>query len=140
MQLLASDSHFSTASIIFSSCGFPKQLPPKRTKAIFAANVCGPVEGQRGGTSKRVSSSRRASSILVHLPAVSEPFITWTMSGEAEFQEREGNRPWIIHRICFARRTSTPRFTYAAVFCDLPIRSRIWKHVLQCRDRGARRN
>jgi len=36
---------------------------------------------------------------LVHLPAVSEPFITWTMSGEAEFQEREGNRPWITHRI-----------------------------------------
>ena len=35
----------------------------------------------------------------VHLPGVSEPFITWTMSGEAEFQEREGNRPWITHRI-----------------------------------------
>src|SRR2546430_13160965 len=36
---------------------------------------------------------------IVHLPAVSEPFITWTMSGEAEFYEREGNRPWITHRI-----------------------------------------
>lgn len=32
---------------------------------------------------------------LVQLPAVSEPFIAWTMSGEAEFQEREGNWPWI---------------------------------------------
>jgi len=29
---------------------------------------------------------------IVHLPAVSEPFIAWTISGEAEFQEREGNR------------------------------------------------
>ena len=66
---------------------------------MLAANVCGPVEGERGETSKRVSSSRRASSIWCIFPAVSEPFITWTMSGEAEFQEREGNRPWITRRI-----------------------------------------
>ena len=33
------------------------------------------------------------------LPAVSEPYLAWTYSGEAEFQEREGNGPWITHRI-----------------------------------------
>jgi len=35
----------------------------------------------------------------VHLPGVSEPFIAWTMSGQAEFQEREGDGPWITHQI-----------------------------------------
>jgi len=33
------------------------------------------------------------------MPAVSEPYLAWTFSGEAEFQEREGNGPWITHRI-----------------------------------------
>jgi AraC family transcriptional regulator len=35
----------------------------------------------------------------VHLPGVSEPFLAWTMSGEAEFQERENDGPWITNRI-----------------------------------------
>lgn len=39
------------------------------------------------------------SSGLVPLPAVSEPFLAWTMSGEAEFQEREKGQPWITHRL-----------------------------------------
>jgi AraC family transcriptional regulator len=35
----------------------------------------------------------------LHLPSVSEPFLAWTISGEAEFQERENDRrPWITHR------------------------------------------
>ena len=33
------------------------------------------------------------------LPSVSEPFLAWTISGEVEFQEREGNRAWITHRV-----------------------------------------
>jgi AraC family transcriptional regulator len=33
------------------------------------------------------------------LPGVSEPYLAWTFSGEAEFQEREGEGPWITHRI-----------------------------------------
>ena len=36
---------------------------------------------------------------IVSLPSVSEPFLAWTVSGEVDFQEREGNRPWITHRI-----------------------------------------
>jgi hypothetical protein len=35
----------------------------------------------------------------VPLPAVSEPFLAWSVSGEAEFQEREGNQPWVTHHI-----------------------------------------
>src|SRR5206468_12283273 len=61
MQPLARGSHFSAASIIFSSCRSPRQLPPKPTKAILAANVCGPVEGKRGETSRLASLLRRAS-------------------------------------------------------------------------------
>jgi AraC family transcriptional regulator len=35
----------------------------------------------------------------LHLPAVSEPFLAWTTSGEVDFQEREGGGPWITNRI-----------------------------------------
>jgi len=35
----------------------------------------------------------------LHLPAVSEPFLAWITSGEVDFQEREGGRPWITNRI-----------------------------------------
>lgn len=33
------------------------------------------------------------------MPGVSEAYLAWTFSGEAKFQEREGNGPWITHRI-----------------------------------------
>jgi AraC family transcriptional regulator len=36
---------------------------------------------------------------MVHLPSVSEPFLAWTVSGEADFEERDENGPWIKHRI-----------------------------------------
>src|SRR5918912_1709269 len=35
----------------------------------------------------------------LHLPAVSEPFLAWTTSGEVDFQEREGGGPWVTNRI-----------------------------------------
>lgn len=35
----------------------------------------------------------------LEMPGVSEAYLAWTFSGEAEFQEREGNGPWITHRI-----------------------------------------
>jgi AraC family transcriptional regulator len=35
----------------------------------------------------------------LHIPAVSEPFIAWVTSGEVDFQEREGDQPWITNRI-----------------------------------------
>jgi AraC family transcriptional regulator len=45
-----------------------------------------------------VTEPLRETEALV-LPAVSEPYLAWTFSGEAEFQEREGDGPWITHRI-----------------------------------------
>lgn len=33
------------------------------------------------------------------LPAVSEAYLAWTFSGEACFEEREGDGPWITHHI-----------------------------------------
>jgi AraC family transcriptional regulator len=33
------------------------------------------------------------------MPSVNEPFVAWTISGEADFQERENNGPWLTHRI-----------------------------------------
>ncbi|MBL9217280.1 MAG: helix-turn-helix transcriptional regulator [Opitutaceae bacterium] len=33
------------------------------------------------------------------MPAVTEPFIAWAASGNAEFQEREGNGPWKTTRV-----------------------------------------
>ena len=81
---------------------------------------------------------------LVHLPAVSEPFITWTMSGEAEFQEREGNRPWITHRIkrgsfflttgggiydCRWTALTPEPFETMLVFVELPLIQRALKEV-----------
>jgi AraC family transcriptional regulator len=35
----------------------------------------------------------------IHTPSVNEPFLAWTLSGEADFQEREKGRPWVSHRI-----------------------------------------
>src|SRR5438309_1300839 len=35
----------------------------------------------------------------VHLPGDSEAFIAWTMSGQAEFQERQSEGAWITHQI-----------------------------------------
>ncbi|MBV9926977.1 MAG: helix-turn-helix transcriptional regulator [Acidobacteria bacterium] len=35
----------------------------------------------------------------MHLPSVSEPFLAWTISGEVDFQEREGGGPWLTNRI-----------------------------------------
>lgn len=35
----------------------------------------------------------------VHTPSVNESFLAWTLSGEADFQEREKGRPWVTHRI-----------------------------------------
>ncbi len=33
------------------------------------------------------------------MPAVTEPFIAWAASGNAEFEEREGNGPWVKSRV-----------------------------------------
>jgi len=89
----------------------------------------------------------------VHLPGVSETFITWTMSGEAEFQEREGNRPWITHRIkkgsfflttgggiydCRWEALTPEPFETMLVFVELPLIQRALEEVFGAGAKHAR--
>ena len=70
------------------------------------------------------------------MPAVTEPFIVWTTSGEAETQEREHNGPWLTSRIRkgsmfltaagapydFRYRTLTPEpYEVMLVFLSVPL-------------------
>ena len=98
-QPVANGLAFSVASMILHPCRFLKQRLPKHTKVTSAGNVCGRVMAKRGGKSKPASSLRRASSIWCIVPRSANHSLHGPMSGEAEFQEREGNPPWITHRI-----------------------------------------
>jgi AraC family transcriptional regulator len=81
---------------------------------------------------------------MLPLPSVSEPFLAWTISGEAEFQEREGNQPWITHRIkkgsffltsggapydCRWKAVTAEPFESMAVFIELPLLERAFEEV-----------
>jgi len=76
---------------------------------------------------------------MLSLPSVSEPFLAWTISGDVEFQEREGERPWATHRIkkgsffltsggapydCRWKAVSSEPFETMAVFIALPLLQR----------------
>src|SRR5580704_1525451 len=78
------------------------------------------------------------------LPSVSEPFLAWTISGEVEFQEREGKNPWITHRLkkgsffltsggapydCRWKAVTAEPFESMAVFIELPILQRALEEV-----------
>jgi AraC family transcriptional regulator len=80
----------------------------------------------------------------LNLPAVSEPFLAWTVSGEAEFQEREDKRPWITHRLkrgsffltsggapydCRWKTLTAEPFESMAVFIALPLLQRALEEV-----------
>jgi AraC family transcriptional regulator len=78
------------------------------------------------------------------LPSVSEPSLAWTTSGEVDFQEREGQRPWITHRlrkgsffltsggapydVRWKSVTSEP-FESLAVFIELPLLQRAFEEL-----------
>jgi AraC family transcriptional regulator len=81
----------------------------------------------------------------LHLPAVSEPFLAWTTSGEVDFQERENEQqPWITHRLrkgsFFLTSGGAPYdvrwkavtqepFESMAVFIELPLLQRAMEEV-----------
>ncbi len=80
----------------------------------------------------------------VRLPAVSEPFLALTISGEAEFQEREHQRPWIKHRLrkgtyfltsggapyeCRWKALTREPFQAMSVFLALPLLQRAMEEV-----------
>ena len=81
---------------------------------------------------------------MVHLPSVSEPSLAWTISGEVEFQEREGKRPWITHLIkkgsffltsggapydCRWKALTSEPFEAMSVFIELPLLQRALEEV-----------
>lgn len=80
----------------------------------------------------------------LHLPAVSEPFLAWTTSGEVDFQEREDGQPWITNRIQKGafflttggnpyhvrwRSVSREPFETMFVFIELPVLQRALEEV-----------
>lgn len=80
----------------------------------------------------------------LHLPSVSESSLAWTVSGEVDFQEREGKRPWIKHRIrkgsFFLTSGGAPYdvqwkavtaepFESMAVFLELPLLQRAMEEI-----------
>jgi AraC family transcriptional regulator len=81
---------------------------------------------------------------LLPLPSVSEPFLAWTMSGEVEFQEREGKGPWTTQRLkrgsfflttggapyeCRWQAVTSEPFESMAVFLELPLLQRALDEV-----------
>ena len=81
---------------------------------------------------------------MLPLPAVSEPFLAWTVSGEAEFEERETGGPWVTHHItkgsmfltsggapydCRWKAIGPEPFQSMAVFIALPLQQRAMEEV-----------
>jgi AraC family transcriptional regulator len=80
----------------------------------------------------------------LHIPSASEPFLAWTTSGVADFQERENEQLWITHRIqkgsFFLTSGGTPYdvrwsavtdepFETMLVFIELPVLQRALEEV-----------
>jgi AraC family transcriptional regulator len=81
---------------------------------------------------------------VLPLPSVSEPYLAWNISGEVEFQEREGRQPWITHRLkrgvfflttggapyeCRWKALTTEPFQAMSVFIELPLLQRALEEV-----------
>ena len=80
----------------------------------------------------------------LHLPAVSEPSLAWTTSGEVDFQERENEKPWVTHRIKKGsffltsggspydvrwRAVTSEAFESMTMFIELPVLQRAMEEV-----------
>jgi AraC family transcriptional regulator len=80
----------------------------------------------------------------LNIPAVSEPFLAWTTSGEVDFQEREGDQPWVTNRIRKGsfflttggapydvrwKAVSSEPFETMLVFVELPVLQRALEEV-----------
>jgi AraC family transcriptional regulator len=80
----------------------------------------------------------------IQLPSVNESSLAWTYSGEVDFQEREGKKPWVTHRIkkgsFFLTSGGAPYdvrwkavksepFESMSVFIELPLLQRAFQEV-----------
>ena len=125
-------------------CQFLKQPLPSRLNALWTGNYCGLAKAKAWCEIKAWSTSLPRVVDSLFLPSVSEPFLGWTISGEVEFQEREGNRPWITHRVkkgslfltaggapyeCRWKAVTAEPFESMAVFLELPLLERALEKV-----------
>jgi AraC family transcriptional regulator len=87
------------------------------------------------------------------MPAVTEPFLVWTTSGEAETQEREHNGPWLTSRVKkgsmfltaagapydFQYRTVSPEpYEVVLVFLSVPLFDEALQEVFGANAKNAR--
>jgi len=82
----------------------PPLMVPESTSAEAMESYLGgkPIAVGRGDAWREVNAWIIAPSPTagtMRLPAVSEPFLAWTISGEVDFQEREIDGTWVTHRI-----------------------------------------
>ena len=123
-------------------------IPETTSAEAFECYVGGkPLKTGRGKAWREIKATIIAplrDVAMVPLPAVSEPFVAWTVSGEADFQERENNGPWVTHRItkgsmfltsggapydCRWKAAGPEPFQTMAVFLALPLQQRAMEEV-----------
>lgn len=123
-------------------------VPETTSAEAFARYVGGKVlrvgRGKAWGEIKAFTMALPRVVDLLPLPSVGEPFLAWSISGEVEFQEREGNRPWITHRLqkgsffltsggapydCRWKAVTSEPFESMAVFLELPLLERALEEI-----------
>lgn len=103
-----------------------------------------PSRGKAWGDLKAWVTQPLRETEALAMPGVSEAYLAWTFSGEAEFQEREGNGPWVTHRIkkgsfflttgggpyeCRWKALTLEPFLSMMVFIELPLLRRAMAEV-----------
>jgi AraC family transcriptional regulator len=107
-----------------------------------------PSRGKAWGDLKAWITEPLRETEALALPGVSEAYLAWTFSGEAEFQEREGDAPWITHRIkkgsfflttgggpydCRWKALTPEPFLSMMTFVELPLLKRAMEEVFGAR-------
>ena len=131
-----------------SSSATPPTIPANTSAEAFGSYIGGDVvrasQGDAWQDLKAFLIEPARDVEVLPLPAVSEPFIAWTASGEVEFDERENDSPWITHHItqgsmfltsggapydCRWRAIGPEPFQSMAVFIALPLQQRALEEV-----------
>ncbi len=108
------------------------------------AKLLRPSRGKAWGDLKAWITEPLRETGALTMPGVSEAYLAWTFSGEAEFQEREGEGAWITHRIkkgsffltmgggpyeCRWKALTSDPFLSMMVFVELPLLRRAMEEV-----------
>jgi len=99
----AQSDHSRRADPKASPVALPLSVPESTSAEAMERYLGGkPMAVGRGDAWRDVSAWIIAPSPTtgtMRLPAVSEPFLAWTISGEVDFHEREVGGTWVTHRI-----------------------------------------